>query len=146
MKRLLTCRTEIAILSWSTAALAASRRSVAVEMRGGNVNVWRVEHGDVMFTLSSNGHGLGCVLYRRRSDMLRRFNLRVTRKVGLEHRIDACVHDRGNRGCRLGGLEGGEMRVESWIAVRLGNLSNFVDVRLRREMNADETIALRGLG
>ena len=54
----------------------------------------------------------------------------------------------GTVGCRLGGLEGREPRVERWIDVRLGNLYGFVDVRFRllREMNADQTIALRGLG
>ncbi len=71
----------------------------------------------------------------------------MTGKVRLEHRIDACVCDSGNREHGLSDFEGREPRVDRWIDVRLGNLYGFVNVRFRllSEVNADQTIPLRGL-
>ncbi len=65
----------------------------------------------------------------------------------FEHRIDARVWDSGNRRV-LGGLERRETCVDERIGVRLGSLDDLVDVRLRLriEVNADETIAVRALG
>jgi hypothetical protein len=146
---MLTRRTEMAVVGRSTATLAASRRSVAVEMRGRYVKrrcINRERHGDVRLTNvrcgdRSNGrwHGDWCIR--------RGFDRCVAGEVRLENRIDAGVRHGGNRARRLGGLEGRETRVDKWIGVRFGSRDDLVDVRLRlrREVNADETIALRGL-
>ena len=146
---MLTRRAEIAVVSRSTATLAASRRSVAVEMRGRYVSrrcidrerdscvrLNRVSCGD-----RSNGHWHGDLSIRRG------IGRGMAGEVSLENRIDARVDNSRHRGCRLGGLEGREACVDERIVVRLWSLNGLVDVRLRFriEVNADETIAVRGL-
>ena len=149
MKRLLTRRADIAVVSRSTATLAASRQSVAVVMRGRYVSrrcidrerdscvrLNRVSCGD-----RSNGHWHGDLSIRRG------IGRGMAGEVGLENRIGARMYNRGNRRRRLGGLEGREACVDERIVVRLWSLNGLVDVRLwfRIDVNADETIALRGL-
>ena len=147
---MLTRMAKIAAVGRSTATLAASRRSVAVEMRGRYVSrrcINRERDGNVRLNGKrcgdrSNRHWHGDWSIRR--DVHRD----MAGEVCLENRIAARLRDCRNRGRSLGGLEGGEARVEEWIGVRLRSRSSWlVDVRLRFriEVNADETIALRGL-
>jgi hypothetical protein len=150
VERFLTRRTQIAVVGRSTARLAASHRSVAVEMRGRHVNrrcINQERRGSVRLNHvrcgdRSNGHWHGDLRIRRA------FHRCVAGEVRLENRIDACVCDCRNRGCKLGGLEGRETRLDKRIGERRWGLDGLVNVRLRLwvEVNADETIALRALG
>jgi hypothetical protein len=140
----------MAVVSRSTATLAASRRSVAVEMRGRHVNrrcINRERHGSVRLNHvrcgdRSNGHWHGDSRIRRG------FHRCVAGEVRLENRIDACVCDYRNRWRTLGGLEGRETGLDKWIGERRWSLDGLVNIRLRLgvEVNADEAIALRALG
>jgi len=104
----------MAVVSRSTATLAGSRRSVAVEMRGRHVNrrcINRERHGCVRLNHvrcgdRSNGHWHSDLRIRRG------FHWGVAGEVRLEKRIDACVCDCWNHGRKLGGLEGRKTRLD----------------------------------
>jgi hypothetical protein len=135
MKRLLAPRAQVPVFSRSTAALAASRRRIAIEVQGRSVD------GNVRLDHWRDGRWRGHLRNGRG------WNRRVAGKVRFENRIDCRVRGYGDRGLRPSGIEASEVRVDvDVIDDRLGFSHWFINVGLRSEMDADETIPFRGLG